>query len=63
MAKKAYLAVTGSIFALIAAVHLLRLAYQWPVQIDTWTIPTWLSWFGMLVAGVLSVWAFRVLSD
>ena len=62
MISKLYLYVTGSIFGLVAIVHLIRLILHWPAQIGTWVIPIWLSWVFLFVAGLLSVWAFRMAS-
>ena len=61
MSIKAYLTITGIIFAAVAIMHLLRLIYQWPVQIGTFVIPIWVSCAGLLVASMLFVWAFLLL--
>ena len=61
MSIKAYLAITGIIFVAVALLHLLRLIYQWPVQIGTFGIPIWVSCAGLLVASVVFVWAFLLL--
>jgi branched-subunit amino acid transport protein len=57
MGTKSYLIVTGVIFGVIAVVHLLRLIYGWPAQIGEWTMPLWLSWVGVLIAGALCAWS------
>lgn len=62
MISKLYLYVTGSIFGLVAIAHLVRLIFHWPAQIGTWVIPIWLSWILLFLAGVLSIWAFRMAS-
>jgi hypothetical protein len=55
MNKKTFCAMTGVIFAVVALVHLLRLYFGWPVLIGDWSVPMWLSWFGLIVTGALSV--------
>ncbi len=59
MSRKLYLAVSGTIFGLVACLHLARLVFNWQAQVGTLTIPFWLSWGGLVGAGILSTWAFR----
>jgi hypothetical protein len=54
---RAYALLTGVLFALIACAHVLRLVFGWPVQMAGLAVPMWVSWFGILGAGVLAVWA------
>ena len=61
MNSKAYFVISGTIFGLVALAHLLRVVYQTPIHVGTWAFPMWLSWVGFVLAGVLSVWAFRLL--
>jgi hypothetical protein len=58
MANK-YIVVSGVIFGLIAGAHVVRALGDVPVQLGTAAIPVWVSWVGAVVAGALSVWAFR----
>jgi hypothetical protein len=58
MPLKPYLIVSAAIFAVVALGHVLRLAYEIPVHLGTWNVPFWLSGFGMLVGGALSIWGF-----
>ena len=60
MNSKAYFVISGTIFGLVAVAHLLRVIYQMPVQAGDWAFPMWLSWGGLVVAGALCVWAFRL---
>jgi hypothetical protein len=50
------------IFALVAIAHLLRLIFGVPVMVAGWPIPSWISVFGFVVPGALSValWRERV---
>ena len=54
-----YEQVSGIIFAIVSLVQLTRIVMGWPVQIDLFTVPIWFSGIGFIVAGALSVWAFR----
>jgi hypothetical protein len=54
MDQKKFVLLTGVIFALLALFHLLRIYMGWPVVIGGWTIPMWLSWLGLVVAGSLA---------
>jgi hypothetical protein len=58
---KAYLGVSGAIFGMVAVLHVFRLLLDWPARIGTWSVPMWVSWAALLLAGVLCVWAFRLL--
>jgi hypothetical protein len=46
--------IAGVIFAIVALCHLLRIVMGWPLVIADWTVPMWLSWIGLVVAGALS---------
>jgi hypothetical protein len=54
-----YEQVSGTIFAIVSLVQLTRIVLGWPVQIDLFTVPVWFSGVGFIVAGALSIWAFR----
>lgn len=45
--------------ALIAAVHLLRLALQWSVVVNGMAIPLWASAVAALITAVLAVMLWR----
>ena len=59
MEIKLYMPICGGVFGAVAAVHIMRLVYHWPVQVAEFVIPYWLSWLGVGLAGSLSVWALR----
>ena len=61
MSTKVYITVTGIIFVIVAALHLLRLIYLWPAQIGAFSVPIWLSCVALFVTSVLFVWAFLLL--
>ena len=57
---RAYIQITGVVFAVVALTHVFRLVFDWPAQVAGWAVPTWVSWAAVLVAGALSIWAFRL---
>ncbi len=57
--KNNYLLVSGVIFGLVALLQAVRAIAAWPVQIGPLDVPLWFSWVAAIVAGSLSVWAFR----
>ncbi len=60
MDRNIYVTVSGVIFLLIAVLHALRIAYGWSAQIGGWTVPLWLSWAALVIAGYLAWSAFRL---
>jgi len=60
MTEKAFATIAAVIFALFALLHLLRLVMGWSIVIDSWTVPMWVSWVGLVVAGGLSYYGARL---
>ena len=60
MSQKVFLTVSGTIFSVIALLHLTRILAGWPAHIGTFEAPMWLSWVSVVVAGYLAVSAFRL---
>jgi hypothetical protein len=60
MDQRTFSIVAAVIFAVVALLHLLRILLNWAIVIGTWSAPMWLSWIGLLVAGGLSVFGFRL---
>ena len=56
--EKVYLAISGSIFLLVAAFHLLRMLFQWKIVVGTFEVPFLLSYSGFPTAAAYSAWAF-----
>ena len=54
MTEKAFLKIAAAIFGVVAVVHLVRILAGWPIVIDGWTVPMWVSWIGLIVSGGLS---------
>ena len=59
MGQKTFLLVAGTIFALVALAHALRIYMEWPVIIGDWSVPKSVSWVALVVAGGLALFAFR----
>ena len=47
------------IFALVALGHVVRLAFDIPVTIGSWSVPTWISLVGAVISGGLAVVLWR----
>ena len=60
MDQKQFSLVAGALFAIVAAVHLLRIYLGWPVMIDNWTAPMWVSWIAIVIAGCLGYFGLRL---
>ena len=58
MNRKTYMTVTAVLFLVVAVAHLLRIILGWQVEIGGLSIPFWLSWLAVLVAGALSYFGF-----
>ena len=52
--RKTYMTVTATLFIVVAIMHLLRIILGWQVEIGGLSIPFWVSWLGVLVAGALA---------
>lgn len=62
MNSRAYLAISGLLFGIVAALHLLRVVNGWAVEIGPWSAPMAVSWLGTIFPAVLCVWALRLVS-
>ena len=60
MIRKAYLRTTGSVFFLVAFVHLLRIVFAWTFVVAGWAVPQWMSAVAVLVAGYLAYEGLRL---
>jgi len=59
MSSTTFSTVAASVFGIVALAHVARLALHVPVLVGSTTVPMWVSWVGLLVAGGLSLWGFR----
>ena len=50
----------GLIFAMVALFHLVRIFAEWTIIIGDWSIPMWVSWIALVVAGGLALLGLRL---
>ena len=60
MNTRSYCLVSGILFALVALAHLWRIIGDIPATFGGNSIPMSVSWFGLIVPGLLASWAFRL---
>jgi len=60
MDTKTFSLVAGVIFAVVALFHLVRIFMEWTVIIGDWSIPMWVSWIALVVAGGLALLGLRL---
>ena len=49
MNQKTFSLVASMIFLSIVLVHALRLALGWHAEVNTWTVPMWVSWAALVI--------------
>ena len=59
MNQRTYYTYAGALFAIIAILHLVRIAQKWPAVINDVSIPLWASGVAVLLAGYMAYWGFR----
>ncbi len=60
MNRKNYCLISGTLFSLVAIAHLLRILSGASILVDDYAVPMFFSWVGLIVPGVLALWALRV---
>jgi hypothetical protein len=60
MNNKLYFMISGVIFSFVALMHLARSVNSWVFQIGPHMLLPWMSYVGCVLAGALSIWAFRL---
>ena len=60
MSRKVYLVTTGSIFFILACLHLLRLLLGWEAVFEGLVVPMWPSAAALLIAGYLAYEGLRL---
>ena len=60
MTQKIFLRIAGTIFGLVALLHVLRLVFGWEVVIGSFSFPVWPSWVAPFIAGYLAYEGFRL---
>jgi hypothetical protein len=56
--RNTYMTVTAALFLIMAIAHLLRIIFEWQVQIGGLSIPFWVSWLAFPVAVALAYFGF-----
>jgi hypothetical protein len=59
MTAKTYALTSSLIFALVAALHLIRMVWQLNLAVEGWPVPQWISPVEFIVAGFLSYQGVR----
>jgi hypothetical protein len=57
--KKPFTTIAVGVFALMALVHIFRLAFGWEVMIQGSVVPMWVSVLGAVIASGLAVMLWR----
>ena len=60
MKQKEYIKVTGIIFTVVAAAHIIRLLTGFDVEVGDYELPYWVSILGAAVAGFLAYSSFKL---
>ena len=56
---RSYGLVSGFVFAIVALAQLTRALLGWPVRVDGFFIPIWVSVIAFFITAGLSVWGIR----
>ncbi len=51
--------VSGFVFSIIALAQLTRALLGWPVRVDGFAVPIWVSGVAFFIAASFAVWGFR----
>lgn len=52
--------IAGTIFALVALLHLSRIIFGWQFVLGSWEVPYWLNGLGTIVTGFLAYTSFHL---
>jgi hypothetical protein len=56
---RSYGLVSGFVFAIVALAQLTRALLGWPVRVDGFFVPIWVSVVAFVITASLSVWGIR----
>ncbi|HQU07982.1 MAG: hypothetical protein B7X04_03130 [Parcubacteria group bacterium 21-54-25] len=59
MRERTMLMVVGVLFAAVALVHWVRIAFGMDLVLGSWLVPVWLSWIGVVATTYLSYLSFH----
>ena len=54
-----YELVSGIFFSILALAQLTRALLGWPVRVDGFSVPVWVSGVAFIIAAGFAVWGFR----
>ena len=60
MTEKTFSTLAAAIFEVVAVLHLVRILIGWSIVVDGWTVPMWVSWVGLIIAGALSYYGAKL---
>jgi len=60
MSNKTYLRTISLVFLIIAVLHLFRVIDGWEAVINGYTLPMWISWVAILLAGFFAFRGYRI---
>lgn len=63
MQPEQYFLISAVVFGLVATAHLMRIIYEWHVQIGPWIAPMSVSWAVLVIAGFLFLCAILLYSN
>ncbi len=58
--KNVWLRIAGTIFGVVAILHLLRIITSVPVLIGGWSLPVCVNWMGLVATVFLCIWLWRI---
>ena len=58
--NKYALRIAGTIFGIVAFLHLLRIITNTTVLIGNWSMPLWFNWIGLVATGFLCGWLWSI---
>jgi hypothetical protein len=58
--KKSALRISGTIFGIVAIIHLLRIVTGVSVMIGGCSLPVWVNWMGLVATIFLCNWLWRL---
>jgi hypothetical protein len=58
---KNYISVASAVFTVVGLAHLLRALFRWPAEVAGASIPVWISWAAVVIAGSLAFYGWRSL--
>jgi hypothetical protein len=59
MTPRIFCLIAAAVFSLVALGHAIRLLFGWHVMIGDLSVPAWISWIGLAIAGYLAYQGFR----